>query len=138
MGVRLAKRGSRQQGHEVIRAARAVISNASVWDTQRLLPTGAAPDSWRKQAMNTPQTGSFVHLHLGIPQLSSPNIRLCREHKCAQHTLAEYSQKRRKCRTGKRKISIHVGRGPSPLRLFLYFLTFTYIVQICAVRLKQL
>ncbi|KAK9903392.1 hypothetical protein WJX75_004649 [Coccomyxa subellipsoidea] len=66
VGVRLAKRGSRQQGHEVIRAARAVISNASVWDTQRLLPTGAAPDSWRKQAMNTPQTGSFVHLHLGI------------------------------------------------------------------------
>ena len=88
MGVRLAKRGSRQQGHEVIRAARAVISNASVWDTQRLLPAGAAPDSWRQQAMNTPQTGSFVHLHLGVPQLSPPILRLCREHKCAQHILS--------------------------------------------------
>ena len=76
MGVRLAKRGSRQQGHEVIRAERAVISNASVWDTQRLLPAGAAPDSWRQQAMTTPQTGSFVHLHLGATQLLSTNAMI--------------------------------------------------------------
>lgn len=69
MGVRLAKRGSRQQGQEIIRARRAVISNASVWDTQRLLPAGAAPASWRQEAMTTPQTGSFVHLHLGVAQL---------------------------------------------------------------------
>ncbi len=71
MGVRLAKRGSRQQDHEVIRADKAVVSNASVWDTQRLLPPGAAPASWRQQAMTTPQTGSFVHLHLGAATSSS-------------------------------------------------------------------
>ena len=78
MGVRLAKRGSRQQDHEVIRAERAVVSNASVWDTQRLLPLGAAPASWRQQAMTTPQTGSFVHLHLGAAQVLLAS-QLCQE-----------------------------------------------------------
>lgn len=46
-------------------ACRAVISNASVWDTQKLLPKRAAPDFWRKEALGTPMTGSFMHLHLG-------------------------------------------------------------------------
>jgi hypothetical protein len=75
-GVRLAPRGSKAPRHEVIRARRAVISNASVWDTQRLLPGGAAPPSWRKEALGTPMTGSFMHLHLGEPSarahLTSP------------------------------------------------------------------
>ena len=63
VGVRLAPRGKR--GGEVIRARRAVVSNASAWDTQRLLPPGAAPPAWREQALQTPRTGSFVHLHAG-------------------------------------------------------------------------
>ena len=65
MGVRLAKRNSKQQGHEVIRAHTAVISNASVWDTQKLLPQGAAPRAWQQESLATPMTGSFMHLHLG-------------------------------------------------------------------------
>ena len=66
MGVRLAKRNSKQDGHEVIKAASAVISNASVWDTQKLLPGGAAPQKWRQESLATPMTGSFMHLHLGV------------------------------------------------------------------------
>lgn len=64
VGVRLAPRGERRG--EVIRARHAVVSNASAWDTQRLLPPGAAPPAWRDQALQTPRTGSFVHLHAGL------------------------------------------------------------------------
>ena len=67
MGVRLAKRNSKQDRHEVIRASRAVVSNASVWDTQKLLPRGAAPAKWQQESLATPMTGSFMHLHLGDP-----------------------------------------------------------------------
>ena len=66
VGVRLAKRTSKQDGHEVIRAGSAVISNASVWDTQKLLPRGAAPQKWHRESLATPMTGSFMHLHLGV------------------------------------------------------------------------
>ena len=65
VGVRLAKRNSKQDRHEVIRADKAVISNASVWDTQKLLPQGAAPAKWHQESLATPMTGSFMHLHLG-------------------------------------------------------------------------
>ena len=65
VGVRLAKRNSKQDRHEVIRASRAIVSNASVWDTQKLLPQGAAPAKWQQESMATPMTGSFMHLHLG-------------------------------------------------------------------------
>ena len=51
---------------DVIRARMGVVSNASCWDTVRLLPPGAVPAAWRAQREATPQTGSFVHLHLGI------------------------------------------------------------------------
>ncbi|GIL50508.1 hypothetical protein Vafri_6686 [Volvox africanus] len=51
---------------EVIRARCGVVSNASVWDTQRLLPPGTAPLEWARQSAATPALDSFVHLHLGI------------------------------------------------------------------------
>ena len=50
----------------MIRASGAVISNASVWDTQKLLPRGAAPQKWRQESLATPMTGSFMHLHLDM------------------------------------------------------------------------
>ncbi|PLZ86884.1 phytoene desaturase family protein [Fischerella thermalis] len=50
---------------KVIRARRAVISNASVWDTLKLLPKTALPKSFQQRA-NTPECDSFMHLHLGI------------------------------------------------------------------------
>ena len=50
---------------KTIRAKRGVISNASIWDTTRLLPDGAIPPEQRDKQMQTPMTGSFVHLHIG-------------------------------------------------------------------------
>ena len=53
------------QQPEIIHARRGVISNASVWDTLKLLPEHAAPQEWTQECSRTPQTGSFMHLHLG-------------------------------------------------------------------------
>ncbi|MUG99975.1 NAD(P)-binding protein [Scytonema sp. UIC 10036] len=49
-----------------IMARRAVVSNASVWDTLKLLPTGAVPKQFQEQRASTPECESFMHLHLGI------------------------------------------------------------------------
>lgn len=51
-----------------IKARKGVISNASVWDTQTLLPNQditPKQQQWSEEAKRTPQTGSFMHLHLG-------------------------------------------------------------------------
>lgn len=39
---------------EFIRARKGVISNASVWDTQKLLAPGVGPPEWRRQSITTP------------------------------------------------------------------------------------
>lgn len=39
---------------EFIRARKGVISNASVWDTQKLLAPGVGPREWRRQSITTP------------------------------------------------------------------------------------
>jgi phytoene dehydrogenase-like protein len=49
-----------------IRARRAVVSSASVWDTLPLLPPGAVPEAWRRERQETPPCPSFMHLHLGF------------------------------------------------------------------------
>lgn len=59
-GVKLRRKG------KIIKAKRAVISNASIWDTMKLLPKDAISDEIREKYMSTPMTGSFVHLHLAI------------------------------------------------------------------------
>ncbi|NJK37422.1 MAG: NAD(P)/FAD-dependent oxidoreductase [Oscillatoriales cyanobacterium RM2_1_1] len=51
---------------EILRARTAVISNASIWDTLKLLPPGAVPPSFIQQRRSTPECDSFMHLHLGI------------------------------------------------------------------------
>jgi phytoene dehydrogenase-like protein len=58
--------GVRLRDGQVIRAQRAVISNASIWDTLKLLPEGAIPATFRAQRQATPACDSFMHLHLGI------------------------------------------------------------------------
>jgi phytoene dehydrogenase-like protein len=55
-----------------VRARRAVISNASVWDTPGLLPEGAVPDEYRRECEAAPQAESIVHLHLGIDGTGLP------------------------------------------------------------------
>ncbi len=49
-----------------IQARRAVICNASTWDTLQLLPSGSVPESFRVARQKTPACPSFMHLHLGI------------------------------------------------------------------------
>ena len=49
-----------------IRARRAVVSNASIWDTLKLLPEDTLPKKFRTQRQATPECESFMHLHLGI------------------------------------------------------------------------
>ena len=67
-----------QKGGRTIRARRAVVSNASVWDTvERLLPPEAREarrargDETHTATTATP-CGSFVHLHLGIDAAGLP------------------------------------------------------------------
>lgn len=49
-----------------IKAAKAVVSNASIWDTLPLIPQGALPKSFIENRAKTPECESFMHLHLGI------------------------------------------------------------------------
>lgn len=58
--------GVRLRDGKEIRARRAVVSNAAVWDTLKLLPQGALPEKFRNQRQATPECDSFMHLHLGI------------------------------------------------------------------------
>jgi phytoene dehydrogenase-like protein len=44
----------------------AVVSNASVWDTLKLLPEASISKHDRQQRQQTPECESFMHLHLGI------------------------------------------------------------------------
>lgn len=70
MGVRL------QNGKE-IGASRAVVSNASIWDTLPLVPDGALPKSFVNQRQATPECESFMHLHLGIDGKGLPDDLQC-------------------------------------------------------------
>ncbi|MBH8554226.1 NAD(P)/FAD-dependent oxidoreductase [Nostocaceae cyanobacterium CENA357] len=67
---------SLRDGRE-IRARRAVVSNASVWDTLKLVPQGALPPKFRSQRQATPECDSFMHLHLGIDAQGLPANLLC-------------------------------------------------------------
>ncbi|KAG2491890.1 hypothetical protein HYH03_009842 [Edaphochlamys debaryana] len=54
------------RGGGTVTARKAVISNASVWDTLRLLPADELPAEWRAKAAATPACPSFMHLHVGF------------------------------------------------------------------------
>ncbi|MCO5585999.1 hypothetical protein L7F22_039936 [Adiantum nelumboides] len=55
------------------KARKAVISNASSWDTLRLLPKGALSTDYQERAEKTPQCNSFMHLHLGLDAKDLPS-----------------------------------------------------------------
>jgi phytoene dehydrogenase-like protein len=55
-----------------VRARKAVISNASVWDTEKLVPAGAWPREYREESLAAPQCESILHLHLGIDAAGLP------------------------------------------------------------------
>lgn len=69
--------GVRLRGDKVIKASRAVISNASVWDTLKLLSEGSISKSDREQRQRTPECDSFMHLHLGIDGTGFPQDLAC-------------------------------------------------------------
>ena len=58
--------GVQLRGGKVVKARRAVVSNASVWDTLKLVPEKALPKRFRAKRQATPECDSFMHLHLGI------------------------------------------------------------------------
>ncbi|GJN22703.1 hypothetical protein PR202_gb10298 [Eleusine coracana subsp. coracana] len=58
--------GVKLQSGQVVRAKKAVVSNASMWDTLDLLPPDAVPKSYKDKVQATPQCESFMHLHLGF------------------------------------------------------------------------
>ena len=58
VGVRLAD-------SSVVRA-NTVVSNASSWDTLKLLPASAVPAEYQKTTAEMPINRSFMHLHLGF------------------------------------------------------------------------
>ena len=51
---------------QFVRARKAVVSNASMWDTLKLLPKEVVPKSYRDRIDMTPRCESFTHLHLGF------------------------------------------------------------------------
>jgi len=66
--------GVRLRDGSVVRSQVAVISNASVWNTLKLLPDGALPKSFMQQRQATPECDSFMHLHLGIDATGLSNL----------------------------------------------------------------
>lgn len=66
VGIQLRKGGKR------VRARKAVVSNASIWDTLKLLPPDSMPTEEVATLKDTPMTGSFMHLHLGIDATGLP------------------------------------------------------------------
>ena len=66
-GVKLERGG-------FVRARRAVVSNASSWDTERLVEAGIpARELLHRRAKNLKPLDSFMHLHLGIDAAGLPD-----------------------------------------------------------------
>ena len=68
VGVRLAD-------NSVVRA-NTVVSNASSWDTLKLLPPSAVPAEYQKSTAEMPINRSFMHLHLGFDS-AGPTLLQC-------------------------------------------------------------
>lgn len=64
--------GVKLRNGNFIRAKKAVVSNASMWDTINLLPVEVIPSSYREKVKRTPQCESFMHLHLGFDAKNIP------------------------------------------------------------------
>ncbi|MGC1218151.1 MAG: NAD(P)/FAD-dependent oxidoreductase [Phormidesmis sp.] len=69
--------GVRLQDGRAIAARKAVVSNASVWDTLSLIPAEALPKKFVEKRQATPRCDSFMHLHLGIEAEGLPADLAC-------------------------------------------------------------
>lgn len=63
---------------QFIRAKKAVVSNASMWDTLKLLPQEIVQKSYSDRIDTTRQCESFMHLHLGF----DAEVSLCFDGDC--------------------------------------------------------
>lgn len=68
--------GVRLRNGEAIQA-NTVVSNASVWDTLKLISQDALPQSFVQKRESTPACESFMHLHLGIEAAGLPEDLAC-------------------------------------------------------------
>ncbi|KAJ9687616.1 hypothetical protein PVL29_016196 [Vitis rotundifolia] len=71
--------GVKLRSGQFIRAKKAVVSNASMWDTLNLLPKEAVPKSYQDRMKTAPQCESCMHLHLGF------DAEICVYAKCFLH-----------------------------------------------------
>jgi len=62
---------------ETLTATEAVISNASVWDTLKLIPEDVLPEKFVEKRQSMPPCESFMHLHLGIDAAGLPEDLAC-------------------------------------------------------------
>jgi carotene isomerase len=69
--------GVKLRNGTTLTANKAVISNASVWDTLKLLPDRILPQSYLQKKAATPECDSFMHLHLGIDATNLPPDLQC-------------------------------------------------------------
>lgn len=79
----------------VIKARKGVVCNAPLWNMARILqdsvtveegPVAAAVDDIRKRADDMHMTGSFMHLHIGIPKDGLPDDLEC------HHSVLDFSK----------------------------------------------
>ncbi|KAM3269414.1 prolycopene isomerase, chloroplastic [Capsicum chacoense] len=65
--------GVKLRGGQFVSAKKAVVSNASMWDTLSLLPPEVVPKSYQDRIETTKQCESFMHLHLGFDAEGIPD-----------------------------------------------------------------
>lgn len=74
-GVRLRPRGAAGGAGEAISARKAVVTNASAWDSVKLVDSPAAAAAAAKMAEAAaalPPCPSFMHLHVGFDATGAP------------------------------------------------------------------
>jgi phytoene dehydrogenase-like protein len=69
--------GVELENGQKIEARLGVVSNASLWDTLKLLPMGSIPPELQKRQSTIPTCRSFMHLHLGIDATALPSDLEC-------------------------------------------------------------
>ncbi len=69
--------GVKLKNGQELTASKAVISNASIWDTLKLLPHNGATHKFIQERRETPECESFMHLHLGIDATGLPEDLQC-------------------------------------------------------------
>ena len=62
-----------RNGH-IIRAKKAVVSNASLWDTVKLIAKEHVPADMQKRNKDMPMNPSFMHLHVGFDATGAPHF----------------------------------------------------------------